>query len=201
MCDSLRVCDHRVELRKHLRVMQKPASSCIACQVTLPLAHRRVTIRLTAEPPISPLALASPRRQTPRNGRLGPNKARKVPHPGPRCHGWGAASRAERVGTNTTGGGAALYQTIDLPNLSVATGDYYVICANVSTTGTTTSTRRKAVRVGPGWAHTLITRTRQRTVHSRSQLGTPPLPTRFGMPPIVLPTAFPRSRSIAIVVN
>jgi uncharacterized protein len=35
---------------------------------------------------------------------------------------------------NGTGGGAALYQTIDLPNVSVATGDYYVICANVSTT-------------------------------------------------------------------
>jgi len=35
---------------------------------------------------------------------------------------------------NGLGGGAALYQTIDLPNVSVATGDYYVICANASTT-------------------------------------------------------------------
>ncbi|MGH2538783.1 MAG: lamin tail domain-containing protein, partial [Candidatus Promineifilaceae bacterium] len=34
---------------------------------------------------------------------------------------------------NGTGGGAALYQTIDLPNLSLAAGDYYVVCANPAT--------------------------------------------------------------------
>jgi len=35
---------------------------------------------------------------------------------------------------NGTGGGAALYQTIDLPNVSLAAGDYFVICANAATT-------------------------------------------------------------------
>ena len=37
---------------------------------------------------------------------------------------------------NGTSGAAAVYQTINLPNVSVATGDYYVICANVLTTAT-----------------------------------------------------------------
>jgi predicted extracellular nuclease len=35
---------------------------------------------------------------------------------------------------NGTGGGAAVYQTIDLPEVSLATGDHYVICANAATT-------------------------------------------------------------------
>ncbi len=34
---------------------------------------------------------------------------------------------------NGTGGGAAIYQTFDLPDVSLAAGDYYVICANAST--------------------------------------------------------------------
>jgi len=34
---------------------------------------------------------------------------------------------------NGTGGGAALYDTIDLPAVSLAAGDYYVVCANAST--------------------------------------------------------------------
>ncbi|MCI0575287.1 MAG: lamin tail domain-containing protein [Chloroflexi bacterium] len=35
---------------------------------------------------------------------------------------------------NGTGGGAALYQTIDLPNVNLAAGDYFVVCANAATT-------------------------------------------------------------------
>ena len=35
---------------------------------------------------------------------------------------------------NGTGGGAALYQTIDLPNVSLSAGDYFVVCANATTT-------------------------------------------------------------------
>jgi uncharacterized protein len=35
---------------------------------------------------------------------------------------------------NGTGGGAGLYQTIDLPNVTLAAGDYYVVCANPATT-------------------------------------------------------------------
>jgi uncharacterized protein len=35
---------------------------------------------------------------------------------------------------NGTGGGAALYQTIDLPNASLSAGDYFVVCANATTT-------------------------------------------------------------------
>jgi uncharacterized protein len=35
---------------------------------------------------------------------------------------------------NGTGGGAGLYQTIDLPNVTLAAGDYYVVCANAATT-------------------------------------------------------------------
>ncbi len=34
---------------------------------------------------------------------------------------------------NGTGGGAAIYDTIDLPNVNLAAGDYYVICANAAT--------------------------------------------------------------------
>ena len=34
---------------------------------------------------------------------------------------------------NGTGGGAAVYDTIDLPNVNLAAGDYYVICANAAT--------------------------------------------------------------------
>jgi hypothetical protein len=34
---------------------------------------------------------------------------------------------------NGSGGGAAVYDTIDLPNVSLAAGDYYVICANAAT--------------------------------------------------------------------
>jgi len=33
---------------------------------------------------------------------------------------------------NGTGGGATLYQTIDLPDVSVAAGEYYVVCANTA---------------------------------------------------------------------
>ncbi len=35
---------------------------------------------------------------------------------------------------NGTGGGAAVYQTIALPAVDLATGDYYVVCANAATT-------------------------------------------------------------------
>src|SRR6266508_3405128 len=35
---------------------------------------------------------------------------------------------------NGTGGGAAIYQTIDLPNVSLEAGDDYVVCANPATT-------------------------------------------------------------------
>src|SRR5918912_2252060 len=35
---------------------------------------------------------------------------------------------------NGTGGGAAVYQTIDLPAVSLATGDHFVVCANNTTT-------------------------------------------------------------------
>jgi predicted extracellular nuclease len=35
---------------------------------------------------------------------------------------------------NGNAGGALLYQTIDLPDVSVAAGDYYVVCANAATT-------------------------------------------------------------------
>src|SRR5262245_20593692 len=35
---------------------------------------------------------------------------------------------------NGNAGGAAVYQTIDLPNVSLAAGDYYVICANAANT-------------------------------------------------------------------
>jgi hypothetical protein len=35
---------------------------------------------------------------------------------------------------NGTGGGATIYQTIDLPSVSLAAGDYYVVCANAATT-------------------------------------------------------------------
>jgi uncharacterized protein len=35
---------------------------------------------------------------------------------------------------NGTGGGAAIYQSIDLPSVSLAAGDYYVVCANATTT-------------------------------------------------------------------
>jgi uncharacterized protein len=35
---------------------------------------------------------------------------------------------------NGTGGGATVYQTIDLPNFDLAAGDYYVVCANTTTT-------------------------------------------------------------------
>jgi uncharacterized protein len=34
---------------------------------------------------------------------------------------------------NGNGGGASVYQTIDLPNVSLAAGDYYVVCANAAT--------------------------------------------------------------------
>ncbi|HEY3232004.1 MAG TPA: ExeM/NucH family extracellular endonuclease, partial [Roseiflexaceae bacterium] len=34
---------------------------------------------------------------------------------------------------NGNAGGAAIYQTIDLPNVSLAVGDYYVVCANTAT--------------------------------------------------------------------
>lgn len=34
---------------------------------------------------------------------------------------------------NGNGGGAAVYDTIDLPNVNLAAGDYYVICANPAT--------------------------------------------------------------------
>ena len=34
---------------------------------------------------------------------------------------------------NGNAGGAALYRTLDLPNVSLAAGDYYVICANAAT--------------------------------------------------------------------
>jgi predicted extracellular nuclease len=34
---------------------------------------------------------------------------------------------------NGTGGGAAVYDTIDLPNVDLAAGDYYVVCANAAT--------------------------------------------------------------------
>ncbi|HEV2856590.1 MAG TPA: ExeM/NucH family extracellular endonuclease [Thermoanaerobaculia bacterium] len=34
---------------------------------------------------------------------------------------------------NGNGGGAAVYDTIDLPNVNLAAGDYYVICANAAT--------------------------------------------------------------------
>ncbi len=34
---------------------------------------------------------------------------------------------------NGTGGGAAIYQTIILPNVNLAAGDYFVICANAAT--------------------------------------------------------------------
>jgi uncharacterized repeat protein (TIGR01451 family) len=34
---------------------------------------------------------------------------------------------------NGTGGGAAIYDTINLPNVNLAAGDYYVICANAAT--------------------------------------------------------------------
>ena len=34
---------------------------------------------------------------------------------------------------NGTGGGASVYATIDLPDVSLAAGDYYVICANAAT--------------------------------------------------------------------
>ena len=35
---------------------------------------------------------------------------------------------------NGNAGGAVLYQTIDLPNVTLAAGDYYVVCANAATT-------------------------------------------------------------------
>jgi uncharacterized protein len=35
---------------------------------------------------------------------------------------------------NGNAGGALLYQTIDLPSVSLAAGDYYVVCANAATT-------------------------------------------------------------------
>src|SRR5919106_3165293 len=35
---------------------------------------------------------------------------------------------------NGTGGGASVYQTIDLPDISLATGDHFVVCANPATT-------------------------------------------------------------------
>src|SRR5918999_1637394 len=35
---------------------------------------------------------------------------------------------------NGTGGGATVYQTIDLPPVSLAAGDYFVVCANATTT-------------------------------------------------------------------
>jgi predicted extracellular nuclease len=35
---------------------------------------------------------------------------------------------------NGTGSGAAVYQTIDLPTVSLAAGDHYVVCANAATT-------------------------------------------------------------------
>ena len=35
---------------------------------------------------------------------------------------------------NGTGGGAAVYQTIDLPDVTLAAGEYYVICASAGTT-------------------------------------------------------------------
>jgi uncharacterized protein len=35
---------------------------------------------------------------------------------------------------NGTGGGAALYQTIALPSVSLSAGDYFVVCANAATT-------------------------------------------------------------------
>ena len=34
---------------------------------------------------------------------------------------------------NGTGGGASVYNTIDLPNVNLGPGDYYVICANAAT--------------------------------------------------------------------
>ena len=34
---------------------------------------------------------------------------------------------------NGNAGGAAVYDTIDLPNVNLAAGDYYVICANPTT--------------------------------------------------------------------
>jgi uncharacterized protein len=35
---------------------------------------------------------------------------------------------------NGTGGGATVYQVIDLPSVSLAAGDYFVVCANATTT-------------------------------------------------------------------
>ena len=35
---------------------------------------------------------------------------------------------------NGNGGGAVVYQTIDLPAVNLAAGDHYVICANAATT-------------------------------------------------------------------
>jgi predicted extracellular nuclease len=35
---------------------------------------------------------------------------------------------------NGTGGGAAVYQTVDLPSVALAAGDYYVVCGNAATT-------------------------------------------------------------------
>ena len=35
---------------------------------------------------------------------------------------------------NGTGGGATSYQTIDLPSVSLANGDHYVVCANMANT-------------------------------------------------------------------
>src|SRR5262245_32620326 len=35
---------------------------------------------------------------------------------------------------NGNAGGAAVYQTIDLPSVSLPAGDYFVICANAATT-------------------------------------------------------------------
>jgi hypothetical protein len=34
---------------------------------------------------------------------------------------------------NGTGGGATVYQTITLPTVSLAAGDYFVVCANLAT--------------------------------------------------------------------
>ena len=37
------------------------------------------------------------------------------------------------VFVNGSGGGSSIYDTIDLPNISLAAGDYYVVCANAAT--------------------------------------------------------------------
>ena len=43
---------------------------------------------------------------------------------------------------NGTGGGAASYRTTPLPDVSLAAGDYFVVCANAANTPVATSTSR-----------------------------------------------------------